>query len=288
MGLKKIVIVTGVSGAGKTTTLQCLEDIGYLCIDNIPLYFISQILATFTATKNELEKIAFGVNILEPYLIDHFEAVLETLNSQDYIFKVIFLDADDQVILRRFSETRRRHPLNKENQKTTVLSNILEERDLLEAIKDKADKVINSSNLNAQKLKEMIKHLFLTDKNSLMINLVSFGFKYGVPLDSDMTFDVRFLANPYYDPVLKPLTGNDPKIQNFVMETQAAQTFFNKLKDLFDFLIPEFEKEGKTYLTIGIGCTGGKHRSVTILNQLKDYMHSKGFNVGVVHRDILK
>ena len=287
---EKIVIITGISGAGKSTALKCLEDLGYFCIDNMPIDYISHLLETFSTKKHNenFKKIAFELDIREHHLSQNFAAIIKRLKNKKYNFKIIFLDADDQIIIRRFSETRRKHPLTNELGNATLLSSILEERKLLDPIKKMSNKIINSSNLNEKKLKAMITHIFLNSADKLIINLVSFGFKYGVPIDTDMLFDVRFLPNPYYHQELKPLNGNDLRIQKFVMSIKPAKIFLNHLKDIFDFLIPEFEKEGKTYLTIGIGCTGGKHRSVTIINKLKEYLINKNLNVAVIHRDIEK
>ena len=290
MQYEEIVLITGISGAGKSTAIRCLEDIGFFCVDNLPMTFIPELLDKLLNIDKNITKIGFGIDIREKDFLNSFTSVLDYLNDKKYRFKVLFLESETEILLRRFTETRRKHPLSSEKD-NLLLQNILTEKELLKDIRLKSDKIIDTSKLSANELKDTIKNFCLennSNANSVMINLISFGFKYGIPIDIDMLFDVRFLPNPFYIDVLKVLTGNDKIVQDFVLDNEQAKIFTAKLEDMFDFLLPAFLKEGKTYLSIGIGCTGGKHRSVSVVNKLRQYFENKQISVGIFHRDITK
>lgn len=289
MNYKEIILITGISGAGKSTAIRCLEDMGFFCVDNLPITFISEILEKLLNVDKNITKVGFGIDIREKDFLNSFSVVLDYLNDKQYRFKVLFLEAENEPLVRRFTETRRKHPLSSEND-NLLSQNIALEKSLLKEIRKKSDKIIDTSRLSTNELKDIIK-LYLLDKadsNSVMINLISFGFKYGIPIDIDMLFDVRFLPNPYYIEDIKNFTGNDEIIQDFVLKNEVANTFIIKLEDMFDFLLKEFTKEGKAYFTIGIGCTGGKHRSVAVVNRLRNYFEKNNMSVGVFNRDITK
>ncbi len=292
MKYEEIVLITGISGAGKNIAIRCLEDIGFFCVDNLPMTFIPDIIEKFTSIDKNITKLGFGIDIREKDFLKTFSKIMDFLETKKYKFKVLFLEAADEVLIARFSETRRKHPLGGDNQ-NLLAKNIAKEKKLLENIRLKADKVINTSKLSTNELKDIIKKFVTTNKTSkkntsLMINLISFGFKFGVPIDVDMLFDVRFLPNPFYIDKIKIFTGNEKPIEEFIFSQEETGVFLKKLEDLLNFLMPQFEKEGKSYLTIAIGCTGGKHRSVAIINRLRQYFHDKNYSVGVFHRDITK
>jgi UPF0042 nucleotide-binding protein len=290
MQYEEIVLITGISGAGKSTAIRCLEDIGFFCVDNLPMTFIPELLEKLLSVDKNIGKVGFGIDIREKDFLNSFASVVDFLNEKKYKFKILFLEAENDILVRRFTETRRKHPLSNEKD-NLLIQNILTEKELLKDIRQKSDKIIDTSKLSTNDLKDTIKNFCLEnnrDTNSVMINLISFGFKYGIPIDVDMLFDVRFLPNPFYIEDMKYLTGNDKVVQDFVMDSESAQIFVKKLEDMFDFLLPEYLKEGKSYLRIGIGCTGGKHRSVTLVNKLRQYFETKKISVGIFHRDITK
>lgn len=280
----KFVIITGLSGAGKSEVLKVLEDQGFYCIANLPPVLLKDFVELTIRKKGEFKNVALLINTKEGDAINEFFNNLEELNETDIDYEILFLEASDRVLTKRFKELRRPHPFNPEG---GIIKGIELERKELENIKKKADHIVDTSNLTLGKLKEEITGIFLDGNISekLSVSVVSFGFKKGIPMDIDLLFDVRFLPNPYYIDELRPLTGNDREVREYVMGFEESQTFLEKLKNMVEYLIPYYIKEGKSQLIIGIGCTGGRHRSVTIANELHEYLLEKQFRVTVNHRE---
>ena len=282
----RFVIVTGMSGSGKRTAMKMLEDIGFYCVDNLPVPLIEKFVDLISAPRSEISKVALGLDVRADQPFGDVESILENLKNNQYIFEILFLEASDAVLLKRYKETRRLHPLSPEGR---VEEGIHRERKILENIRKKADYVIDTSNLLTRELKEEIDHIFVKNEeyNSLMVSILSFGFKNGIPADADLVFDVRFLPNPFYIDELKHKTGNDKEVQDYVMSFAEAEEFLQKLVDMLHFLIPNYIKEGKHQLVIAIGCTGGKHRSVTLANELYARMKDQGnYGIKLYHRDV--
>ncbi len=284
----RFVIVTGMSGSGKRTAMKMLEDIGFYCVDNLPVALIEKFVELITTPTSEVNKVALGLDVRADQSFGGVRSILEQLKNNGYLFEILFLEAGDDVLLKRYKETRRLHPLSPEGR---VQEGILREREILKEIREKADYIIDTSHLLTRELKEEIDDIFIRNKeyNSLIVTILSFGFKKGIPADADLVFDVRFLPNPFYIDELKYKTGNDKEVQDYVMAFAEAGVFLQKLMDMLDFLIPNYVKEGKHQLVIGIGCTGGKHRSVTLANALYAGMKDHGtYGVKLYHRDIDK
>lgn len=283
----RFVIVTGMSGAGKSTALKMLEDAGYYCVDNMPISLVMKFAELAFSQGAGYSNIALGVDIRSGKALDELEVVLENMVNNRYYYEILFLDASDEVLIKRYKETRRSHPLAKDDR---IDKGIKLERNKLDFMKKQADYIIDTSMLLTRELKLEIEKIFVEDEHfsNLFVNIVSFGFKYGIPTDADLVFDVRFLPNPYYIDELKPLTGNDKAIQDYVMSFDAAKEFLVKLTDIVDFLIPNYILEGKNRLVIAVGCTGGKHRSVTLANELYKNLTGKDFGLKIEHRDIDK
>ena len=272
----KIVIVTGMSGAGKSTALNMLEDEGFYCVDNMPISLIPKFaeLADCQEQDNGYNNIALGVDIRSGHSLAEFESVLDYMKKRQYNYKILFLESSDEVLVKRYKETR----------------GIELERKQLKFLKQRADYIVDTSTLLTRELKQELQKIILERKeyNNLFVTVLSFGFKYGIPVDADIVFDVRFLPNPYYVEELRPLTGNDKPIQSFVMKAPEAKEFLNKVDDLIQFLLPNYVKEGKSSLVIAVGCTGGKHRSVTLANELAARIASTPYGCKAEHRDIDK
>lgn len=283
----ELLIITGMSGAGKSLGVKYFEDIGYFCVDNLPPSLIPKFAEVTLYGKSAIEKIALIIDIRGGAMFLDLMPALITLADMDVKYKILFLDASDSVLVKRFKESRRMHPLSQDGR---LSEGIAEERKILQPIKEKADVIIDTSNLSPRQLKEAIVDHFVKGKTftGLIVNIVSFGFKYGIPIDSDLVFDVRFIPNPFYIPELKPKTGLESEVADYVMSHNESRTFVNKLFDMVNFLLPFYVKEGKSQLIIGIGCTGGKHRSVTIANKLYSRLKRKGASVIIEHRDIEK
>lgn len=282
----KFIMITGMSGAGKSTTLNFFEDSGYFCVDNLPPALISKFAEL--CLHSELNKIAVVCDIRGGKFFDALSEKLNYLEENEINYEILYLEASDKALVDRYKETRRRHPLEKEGR---VLDAIREERKKLEQLRGKAQNVIDTSSISIKELKEKLKRDYIGEDDELQaltINIISFGFKYGIPLDADNVFDVRFLANPYYVESLKDLTGKDKEVEEYILKWPITNRFYDKFFDLIEFLIPEYEKEGKSHLSIAIGCTGGHHRSVTTALQLKEFLDKKGYKVTVNHRDINK
>lgn len=282
----RFVIVTGMSGGGKSTALRMLEDAGFYCVDNLPVPLIEKFVELIAMPNSEVSKVALGLDVRADQPFEDAQKILEKLKENGYSFEILFMEASDQVLLKRYKETRRMHPLSPDGR---VEDGILKERRILQDIRSKADYVIDTSKLLTRELKEEIDRIFVKNEeyNSLMITILSFGFKHGIPADADLVFDVRFLPNPFYIDELKYKTGNDKEVQDYVMSFPEAELFIDKLCDMLSFLIPNYVKEGKYQLVIGIGCTGGKHRSVTLANRLYSRLKNKGdYGLKIAHRDV--
>ncbi|MBQ9504441.1 MAG: RNase adapter RapZ [Lachnospiraceae bacterium] len=280
------IIVTGMSGAGKSTTLKMLEDIGYFCVDNLPIPLIGKFAELSLTPNSELTKIAIGIDVRTG--LKNISQALESLDSYGLKYEIMFLDSDDDVLVKRFKETRRAHPLVADGR---VEDGIVKERELLKYLKSRATYIIDTSHLLTRELKEKVDDIFSKHQNfaNLFITILSFGYKYGIPNDADLVFDVRFLPNPYYVDELKNKTGNDKDVRDFVLSFDDADIFLDKLEDMLLFLIPNYITEGKYQLVIAIGCTGGKHRSVTLANSIYERLKSNGqYGIRIEHRDIEK
>ncbi len=283
----RFVIVTGMSGAGKSTTLKTLEDIGYFCVDNLPIQLIMRFAEIAYASDNDINNVAIGVDIRSGVYLEQLSECLRALKESEYNYEILFLDSNDDVLIKRYKETRRNHPLARNGR---VEDGIKLERSRIAFLRKEADYIIDTTSLLTRELKAELDKIFIenAEYNNFIVSIVSFGFKYGIPRDADLVFDVRFLPNPYYNLELRPLTGNDEAIQDFVMQYDEAKEFMNKLVDLLEFLIPNYIKEGKNGLIIGIGCTGGKHRSVTLANGIYKEMETLPYSARIYHRDIEK
>ena len=285
----RCVIVTGMSGAGKSTALKMLEDVGYFCVDNLPVPLIPKMADLLRVPGTEINKAALGVDIRSGQSFEELEKVLEELDSTGMQYEILFLESSDDVLIKRYKETRRFHPLA--GNEGRVDQGIRMERQRIRFLRKRADYLIDTSHMLTRALKAELNKIFVQNKEykNLYISVLSFGFKYGIPADADLVFDVRFLPNPYYLEELRPKSGNDKEVRDYVMQNEKAKVFLEKLSDMVEFLIPNYILEGKTQLVIGIGCTGGKHRSVTLANELF-WVLSKNENYGVriEHRDIGK
>lgn len=283
----RFVIVTGMSGAGKSTTLNILEDIGYFCVDNLPIQLIKSFADIAYATDNDIDDVAIGVDIRSGMYLEKLSEYLDELKKDNYNYEILFLDSNDDVLVKRYKETRRNHPLARAGR---IEDGIKTERSRIAFLRKEADYIIDTTSLLTRELKVELDKIFIEDAgySNFIISVVSFGFKYGIPRDADLVFDVRFLPNPYYDLELRPYTGNDAPIRDFVMQFDVAKEFLNKTVDLLEFLIPNYIKEGKNGLVIAVGCTGGKHRSVTLANGIYKELETSPYSIKVDHRDIDK
>lgn len=285
----RFVIVTGMSGAGKSTALRMLEDAEYFCVDNLPIPLIEKFAQlSVDGVYSEIQKVAIGVDIRNRNALGQLESVLQSMKKSNIRYEILYLEAQDPVLIKRYKETRRKHPLAPYGR---VEDGICKERSELAFLKKQADYIIDTSHLLTRELKAELDKIFVGNKEykNLFISILSFGFKYGIPTDSDLVFDVRFLPNPYYVEELRALTGNDKEVFDFVMEEDASKTFLDKLEDMVRFLIPNYISEGKHQLIISIGCTGGKHRSVTLANALHQRLSGEdGYGLRVEHRDLQK
>lgn len=283
----KLVIVTGMSGAGKKTAMNMMEDMGFFCIDNLPIPLLDKFM-DFSVNFTEMQKVAIGIDIRSGKGFGDIRGALEQMDTKAIPYEILFLEAEDQVLVKRYKETRRNHPLATGER---IDKGIAEERVELASLKARANYIIDTSRLLTRELKAELEKIFIQnqDYKNLFVTILSFGFKYGIPADSDMVMDVRFLPNPYYVEGLRAKTGNDEEIQEFVMQYKEANEFLDKLEDMVNFLIPNYISEGKNQLVISIGCTGGKHRSVTLANELyKRLEGKKEYGLKIEHRDLGK
>lgn len=283
----KFVIVTGLSGSGKSEAMKALEDMGYYCVDNLPPALIFDFAKLFFSNKSEeMNKVALGIDIRGREFFKDFDSALESLSQANYRYDMIYLDCNENVLVKRYKMTRRNHPLAANSQ---IIDGIKKEKVIMEPLKKYSKMIIDTSNMKPKDLKAEIASIYDEgdglESPNITISVVSFGFKYGIPIDADLVFDVRFLPNPYYDESLRPKTGDFQEVRDFVMNSKVSEEFLEKLFDMYDFLIPNYIEEGKQHLVIAIGCTGGRHRSVTIANLSFDYLNQKGYRVVKKHRD---
>ncbi|MDF2877067.1 MAG: rapZ [Clostridia bacterium] len=281
------IIVTGMSGAGKSSAINFFEDMGYYCVDNLPPTLITHFAELIAPQREKLSKVVLGIDIRGGVLFSDLFSSLHDLKSGGHTYEIVFFDCSDAELIKRYKETRRLHPLARSER---VEEGIQRERDILTEMRSKAHHIIDTSYMLPKDTKEVLFRIYSEEKafNSLMVTIVSFGFKYGMPADADLVYDVRFAPNPYYIPEMRPFTGNDEIVKNYVMQFEVTQIFLSKLKDMISFLIPNYMQEGKNQLVVAIGCTGGKHRSVTIANALNKFLQNEGYSVVIQHRDIDK
>ena len=283
----KLVIVTGMSGAGKTIALKMLEDIGFYCVDNLPISLVDKFVQ-LVSEGTSIEKAALGLDIRSGEELGNLDEILENWRRSNVDVQVLFLDANDAVLIKRYKETRRTHPLAGAGR---LENGIEKEREKLAFLKREADYIIDTSMLLTRELRKELEKIFLQDARykNMYVTVLSFGFKYGIPEDADLVFDVRFLPNPYYDEHLRPLTGQVQAVRDYVMQGGTEDAFLKKLYDMIDFLLPNYINEGKNQLVIAVGCTGGKHRSVTIARALYEHLEAAGeYGIRIDHRDIDK
>jgi len=277
------------SGAGKSTAMKMMEDMGYFCIDNLPVVLFEKFVESFNDSHSAQNKIAIGMDVRGGADLEDMEVTLQRMSYMEIPYEILYLDADDETLIKRYKETRRMHPLANGER---IEKGVEREREKIAFLKKNAHYIIDTSNLLTRELKAELERIFINDEDfkSMIVTILSFGFKYGIPSDSDMVMDVRFLPNPYYDVELRPKTGNDKEIQDFVMKSPEATEFIDKLEDLIQFLIPQYISEGKNQLVISIGCTGGKHRSVTLANELYKRLNKadRDFGLKIEHRDLTK
>ena len=280
-----IIIITGLAGSGKSTAMAALEDAGFYCVDNMPVALLPKFLQLPIESNTEIAGIALVMDLREKGFLSKYSEIFKSLRKKRYPFEILFLEAKEDVLVQRYSATRRQHPLS---QGKSLLEGIRAERQQLEDLRAVSDKIIDTSNYNVHELKLKISEVARKSKKigAMQIQIVSFGFKHGVPLDADLIIDVRFLINPYFVTGLKHLDGENDKIKDFILTNEDTRTFLNKYLDLLDYLIPMYEKEGKAYLTVAIGCTGGRHRSVTIARTIFDHIRKNRNQPKIVHRDI--
>jgi UPF0042 nucleotide-binding protein len=283
----QVVILTGLSGSGKSTALRALEDSGFYCVDNLPIIIVEKLLELTAHTAGEVSRIALGVDAREGRFLAEAPRVIRELRQQGAQVEIVFLDSSDESLTRRYSETRRRHPMAGEG---TVADGIAAERRALAELKSLADEVIDTTTLNVHELKKLVTRRFAAagENSQLNVTIISFGFRFGIPTHADLVLDVRFLPNPYFVAELRPYPGTDPKVSDFVLSQPDAKAFLSRLLDLLAFLLPRYRSEGKSYLTIAIGCTGGKHRSVALAAELVERLSAAGQPSRLWHRDVEK
>ena len=282
----RFVIVTGMSGAGKSTALKTFEDFGYFCVDNLPVPLISKITEMMVDKSWNNDKVALGIDIRNGDALNDLSAVLAKLRKEKFVYEIMFLDANDNVLVKRYKETRRDHPLAPLGQ---LEEGIAEERKRISFLKDRADYVIDTSMLITRDLKNEIQNIYEHDRNynNIVVTIMSFGYKFGIPAEADYVIDTRFLPNPYYDENLRKKTGNDKDVQEYVLSDGEGSVFLDKLYDLMSYVIPQFvEREGRHQMVVAVGCTGGRHRSVTIANLLRDRLAELPYSIHTLHRDI--
>ena len=287
MKATEFVIITGMSGAGKSQAIKCLEDIGFFCIDNLPTTLIPTFARLCMQSEPSFQRVALVIDVREGEFPSSLPGILATLRAEGHDVKIVFLDASDEALVRRFSESRRPHPLAAGR---SALTGITLERRILAGLRDQADLIVDTSALTIHELKRFLTQAFLADRSTVKIalSLVSFGYKYGLPFDADLVFDLRFIPSPHFNDELRPLTGLDLPIGQFLMSASVTKPYLHRLTEFLSFFIPLCEEEGRAYLTIALGCTGGRHRSVFLVEQLSGHFRESGYLVNIRHRDIEK
>ncbi len=280
----KLIVVTGLSGAGKTQALHMLEDMGFYCVDNLPPALLPN-MAELAQGSGEVQQLALGVDVRSGLFFDQADKALDELSRMGIPYEILFLDASEEELVRRYKETRRSHPMGNDSM---LVDNIRKEKAMLEAMKNRATRVFDTTTMQPRFLRETMLRMYGGEapEQMLNVNVLSFGFKHGIPQDADLVIDVRFIPNPFYIPEMRPLTGLDKEVHDYVMQFDAAKEFLAKTEDMLTFLIPHYASEGKDRLVIGIGCTGGQHRSVALADEIGKMLKSKGFRCTVTHRDI--
>jgi UPF0042 nucleotide-binding protein len=280
----RFVIITGLSGAGKSFAIKCFEDMGYFCVDNLPTTIIPTFAELCTQSTREIRRIALGVDVRAGEYLAHLVEILQELKTKGYPTEVLFLEAGDESLVRRYHETRRQHPLAG---KGNLQDGIRAERKAMAHLREIADRIVDTSSLTVHQLKELLVDFYGATKSlAFTVSLVSFGYKHGIPYESDLVFDVRFLPNPHFVLDLRALDGRDAQVREFVFKHEESRQLLDRLKDLLKFLLPFYQREGKAYLTVAIGCTGGRHRSVALLEELTPFLEAQGFPPTVTHRDL--
>lgn len=283
----QVVIITGLSGSGKSTALRALEDIDFFCVDNLPVVLLPKFLSITLQSSPQIKQVAMVMDLRQKSFLDKYKRIFENLKEKGYRLEIIFLEASEESLLRRFSETRRNHPLSATG---SIMDGIRTEAEKLAVLRQMADKVIDTTTANVHQLKDIIQRQFIqtSRREKMIISILSFGYRYGLPADADLVIDVRFLPNPYYFEELKNHNGHHPAVEKFVLEKAESMEFIDKYIDILNFLIPLYEKEGKARLTIAVGCTGGHHRSVVMANQFSAHLQTMKYTVHTTHRDIEK
>ncbi|MGQ9688581.1 MAG: RNase adapter RapZ [Desulfobaccales bacterium] len=280
-----ILIITGLSGSGKTTVLRALEDVGYFCVDNLPLSLLPAFLQELSPSSQDSRKIALVMDVRTAGFLKDYSRVCEDLENQGYILHLLFLEADERVLLRRFSQTRRQHPLADHD---SIVQALRQERDSLQGVRQMAHRILDTSHYNPHQLRKLIldEYADVEPRRRMRLHLISFSYKNGLPPEADLVMDVRFLPNPYFVDELRPLTGNEPRVRDFVLGQEETKTFLGQFYSFLNFLLPRFQREGKTHLTLAIGCTGGQHRSVVIANVLGEHLSQENLPFTLTHRDM--
>ncbi len=282
----RIIVVTGMSGSGKTQACRCLEDLGYFCVDNLPPVFIPKFVELCSHASSHVTKVVFVVDTRSREFFDKLVSILEDMDKKNLEYEMLFMDASDDAIIRRYKETRRRHPMAPSSR---ISDGVAKERSRLESVRGKATYLIDTSNMSKAELRDKIKLLFgKTEGSTMNISVLSFGFKYGMPLDADIVLDVRFLPNPFYIESLKHKSGSVAAVAEYIAEKPVTQEFLKRLDNLVEFLVPQYVKEGKSQLVIAVGCTGGMHRSVFIAKHIFELISNNGYTVNLEHRDLMK
>jgi UPF0042 nucleotide-binding protein len=279
------VVITGLSGAGKSYAIKCFEDMGFFCVDNLPTTLIPTFADLVGRSNHTITRVALGVDVREGEYLTHLLDTLGELRGRGHAVEVLFLEASEEALVRRYRETRRRHPLAPDG---NVVDGIGAERKALSTMREVADRIVDTSALTVHQLKDLLIEMYVAPgrRTGLTISLVSFGFKHGVPFDADLVFDVRFLANPHFVEGLRPLDGRDARVREFILKHAESRELLRRLQDFLGFVLPAYQREGKTYLTVAIGCTGGRHRSVALVEELKGFLDGLGLAANVVHRDL--
>jgi RNase adapter protein RapZ len=279
------VVITGLSGAGKSYAIKCFEDMGFFCVDNLPTTLIPTFADLITRSSHSISRVALGVDVREGEYLTHLIDTLGELRKRDHKVEVLFLEAGEEALVRRYRETRRRHPLAPEG---NVVEGIRAERKALSTMREVADRIIDTSALTVHQLKDLLIEMYVApgQRTGLTISLVSFGFKHGVPFDADLVFDVRFLPNPHFVEGLRPLDGRDSRVREFILKHEDSREMLRRLEGFLGFVLPAYQREGKAYLTVAVGCTGGRHRSVALVEELRGFLDRLGLAATVVHRDM--